>query len=498
MIHSPPITRSRSVLTTSAGDTTVNELLIVSESSMNADARNMADESGSSVDVTSVSSSGAAVITSNAVEMTASCGLSGSCGNMTFSYPNPIVSVSSSHPSIPYGQPYLPYPLYPQFTQHQFVPHASCQQNPQYPLPYQQFPVQYPTGTNVHQVRNVDFDLSQNRFDSNNFPQYRPDQRTDPNPSNQHFNTLSVGTDTDLINLEPPSQNISNFIPRSFHRDFKLPNFWKDQPKAWFEFVEGKLKLMNIETDSLKYYAIADVLSSDTNIRRDIRDILDKPPVENKYAALRERLEGVYSETSRQKIETLLSTFELGDRRPSQLLRELQFHAGNMCDTNFLKQIWNRRLPQCIRTVLASLPEDYPLEKLSKIADDVLDAQGQNFINSIAKKTVPNEVDTKHVLASSVNSIESTLLSAITQLSTQLAQLNSNFLTNNSSNDKQNSRQRSRSRSSQHEQYRTNSKSRDNSQSRQHDVCWYHRKYNENAKHCRSPCKFSVNVSENK
>lgn len=291
-----------------------------------------------------VSSSMASVVTKSNAAMTSGVQPSSAemYGGSTFSthLNNPMVS------SYPYAPPYFMYPPYAPPGGGQIV----------YRAPYSQFQHgSYDSGEYARHMFDANLNFEQVRKEPNNAPQFSQVPNPIPNP-------LYVKTES-LVDIDPPVGKEMHSVPRSFHRDFKLPSFWKDQPKAWFEFVEGKLSLMNIESDSLKYYAIADVLSSDPNIRRDIRDLLDKPPSANKYDALRERLEDVYSETSRQKIETLLSSVELGDRRPSQLLRELQFRAGNMCDTHFLKQIWNRRLPQFIRTSLASIPDDYPLEK---------------------------------------------------------------------------------------------------------------------------------------
>jgi hypothetical protein len=57
-----------------------------------------------------------------------------------------------------------------------------------------------------------------------------------------------------------------------------------------------------------------------------------------------------------QRIHQLLALEEMGERKPSQLLRHLNSLDPDVPD-DFLRSIWSRRLAPNVRVVLAGQPE---------------------------------------------------------------------------------------------------------------------------------------------
>jgi hypothetical protein len=65
-------------------------------------------------------------------------------------------------------------------------------------------------------------------------------------------------------------------------------------------------------------------------------------------AALIERL----SDSVSKRVEKLLETQDLGDRKPSQLLRDMRKLAGSAVSDDFLTTMWKNRLPANMRAIL--------------------------------------------------------------------------------------------------------------------------------------------------
>ena len=91
----------------------------------------------------------------------------------------------------------------------------------------------------------------------------------------------------------------------------------------------------------------------------EIRDLLIRPPTDAPYDNLKAELVKRTAASEQRKLQQLISGEELGDRKPTQLLRRMQQllgdHLGAMPDNNaFLKELFLQRLPSNVRIVLAS------------------------------------------------------------------------------------------------------------------------------------------------
>ena len=75
------------------------------------------------------------------------------------------------------------------------------------------------------------------------------------------------------------------------------------------------------------------------------------------------------------KLDRLLSGLQLGDKKPSQLLREMQSLATDQISEPVLTNLWLQRLPTHAQEILSCM-ESAELTKISIAADKILDVCG--------------------------------------------------------------------------------------------------------------------------
>ncbi|XP_071581422.1 uncharacterized protein [Temnothorax nylanderi] len=220
----------------------------------------------------------------------------------------------------------------------------------------------------------------------------------------------------------------------------KVPPFWTDEPELWFAQLESQFTLGSITQDSTKYaYVLSHI---ETKQAREIKDLITRPPEENKYESIKKALIQRLSISQEQQIRQLLELEEMGDRRPSQFLRHLQALASTAIPEQLLRTLWIGRLPSQLQAILATRNADN-LEDVAEQADRI------------------HEVTCRAVTVASMQSA--------TSLESRLSR------SNNRSNKRD--RPRSRSRKGQKEE-------------KEADICYFHRRFKEKARKCTQPCNF--------
>jgi hypothetical protein len=159
----------------------------------------------------------------------------------------------------------------------------------------------------------------------------------------------------------------------------KIPPFWKSNPALWFKQLESQFINCGIVQDSAKYHAVVPAIES--NILSEVSDIIMKTPENNMYEKLKTTMINRFLEPETTKLKKILHTrtFELGDKRPSQLLREMQKLSDNKFSDDVLKILWIQRLPAQCQTVLSCF--DSELEELASKADKIMQATTNTVIN---------------------------------------------------------------------------------------------------------------------
>lgn len=237
----------------------------------------------------------------------------------------------------------------------------------------------------------------------------------------------------------------------------RIPPFWPDKPELWFSQLEGQFYLNAITVDATKFWYVVGQLES--RYAAHVEDVILRPPPADKYDTIKMELIKRLSTSQQQRIRQLLEHEEIGDRSPSQFLRHLRTLAGTTVQDEFLKTLWLNRLPSTMQAILVA-QSGLTLEKLAGIADAIKDTSAPHQVAAMAN---PNPTPAAFDL----------LVNEIRKLTLQVSELSRNRPAYR--------QDRSRSRGD-----RTGSRS----QSREPEVCWFHRKFGNDARNCRAPCNF--------
>ncbi|GFU74931.1 uncharacterized protein TNCV_2333611 [Trichonephila clavipes] len=214
---------------------------------------------------------------------------------------------------------------------------------------------------------------------------------------------------------------------------------------------------------------VSPVMILDAETLSYVSDIVLSPPNSDKYHILSQRLITQFSDLETQKIKKLLTDLQLGDEKPSHLLRKMKELSNGQLQDDFLQSLWLQRMPPHIQTVLSASSE--PLDKLAIIADKVSEVVGSSS-TICAATTVPPPSQSS---SCSVQPTMDSLARQIQELSLQVAEL---------------TRERNSSRHQRYSSDRRRSHSRSRSVNRGSGICYYHRRYKEQARKCVSPCAF--------
>ncbi|GFW34180.1 helitron_like_N domain-containing protein [Trichonephila clavipes] len=247
----------------------------------------------------------------------------------------------------------------------------------------------------------------------------------------------------------------------------RLPPFWKSNVRLWIAQCDHAFTFSGISSDDTKYSAL--VANLDAETLSYVSDIVLSPPNSDKYHTLSQRLITQFSDSDTQKIKKLLTDLQLGDEKPSHLLRKMKELSNGQLQDDFLQSLWLQRMPPHIQTVLSASSE--PLDKLAIIADKVSEVVGASS-TICAATTVPPPSQSS---SCSAQPTMDSLARQIQELSLQVAEL---------------IRERNSSRHQRYSSDRRRSHSRSRSVNRGSGICYYHRRYKEQARKCVSPWAF--------
>ena len=237
--------------------------------------------------------------------------------------------------------------------------------------------------------------------------------------------------------------------------NLKIPPFYIQDPALWFLQVESQFITQRVTSERSRFHHVVGALQPEMAMQ--IRDLLLNPPSDHPYTHLKEALVQRTSASAQHRINQLLSAEELGDQKPSNLLRRLQQLAGDTpVDSQFLKELFMKRLPDQCRVVLAASRES-DIQQLSLLADRVMEVMPPH----VRAVTVPEPV--AEPLAE--------LRAEVAALRREMQDLST------------------RGRSASRSPTRNYGRSRSSSQSRKSSgLCWYHDKFGDNARRCVPPC----------
>jgi hypothetical protein len=124
----------------------------------------------------------------------------------------------------------------------------------------------------------------------------------------------------------------------------KLPEYWPDAPALWFSRAECSFLLRNVSEQREKFCLVVQALPRDS--MRLVADLVETPPAELMYNALKERLLHSHQLTDIQKVDFLVNMPALGDRKPTQLLAAIvEACPRGQENSVFMLALFLRKLP---------------------------------------------------------------------------------------------------------------------------------------------------------
>lgn len=247
----------------------------------------------------------------------------------------------------------------------------------------------------------------------------------------------------------------------------RLIPFWREHPQVWFVQFEAVIDPLHCSDDQKYRYALQQLQSADIG---HLSDLLLNPPATGKYNALKQRLLSVYGTSEVKNFQKLISGLELGDQKPSALLRKMKELGGNMITKEGLRIEWLNNLPPHIRVTL-SINSESSLDTLAAMADKMAEFSGEPPTVAAVSANSSAEIN-------ALSKVFEKLTYEISELRAEVAELK---------------RSRSRSRP-----FRARSSSRAPSRSRTRSSsrkpgdkdweCRYHYKFGDKARRCESPC----------
>ncbi|XP_015921516.1 uncharacterized protein [Parasteatoda tepidariorum] len=165
----------------------------------------------------------------------------------------------------------------------------------------------------------------------------------------------------------------------------KIPIFNITDPHLWFHMVEATFQLATpkpITESKTKFnYCFAHL---PPEVAAVVRDVIITPNAEDPFKKLKEEVIARCGETKSQEIRRLLSGEQLGDRKPSELLRTMQRRAeSHEISDSLLLELFLNQLPQHVQSILAAIPS-LNSTRAAEIADKVMEVSTSSEVCEVS------------------------------------------------------------------------------------------------------------------
>ena len=265
----------------------------------------------------------------------------------------------------------------------------------------------------------------------------------------------------------------------------KLPPYWTAHPQLWFCQVESLFSTRGMRADSSRFHHVVAALPPEVALV--VSDFLMHPPGNGRYEGLKKTLIQRTTASSQKRLRQLLTSEELGDRKPSQLLRNMRRLLGETqpADESLLGELFLQHLPTNVQAILASARID-TLEEQATMADKIMEVVPSSLPFIAAVDVPPRETALPRDAAIPQNVAAPSCDAAIRVLTAELAALRKDISTLK----KQFRPPRLRSHSHSRQTTGVGASSTSSTVSTDSGLCFYHAKYAEKARYCTQPCTY--------
>ncbi|XP_064470058.1 uncharacterized protein LOC135384802 [Ornithodoros turicata] len=268
----------------------------------------------------------------------------------------------------------------------------------------------------------------------------------------------------------------------------RLPPFWHKNPSIWFIQAETQFRLSGISSELTMYRHIVAALPPEIAI--EVADALQAPPQENPFTNLKTAILDCTTLTERKRLQQLLNAEELGDRRPSQLLRSMESLLGDRAptfDAHLLRELFLQRLPPQAQMILAAA-SSLPTDDLAQQADKIMEVVGPGVASHSQPSSDPSEsrCDADRCRHDPVHARLDSLSADISHLRECIDALSADRTTRRQHSPH---RRRFRGQTSRTRRRSSSPRSEDSSV----PWCWYHHRFGARAEKCTLPCGWSGN-----
>lgn len=232
-------------------------------------------------------------------------------------------------------------------------------------------------------------------------------------------------------------------------QNVSLPKFWRHSPHVWFTHADAVFANHRVSANSTRVNYVLAALDEDG-----VRAVADLVGPHATFDAIRQRLIDAYDVPRASLFRSFVQPGGMGDRRPSQLLRDMRAILPAGIGEEALREFWLLKLPANVRVVVASL--DCPLEPLAIRADHVMEACEAHAVEQVNRE------------GDRIEGLEREIVALTRQVQALVA----------SGSRAPMSLPQPRRRAS---------------PTSAHDVCYYHNLYGSAARKCRKPCAFFNN-----
>ncbi|VDP31822.1 unnamed protein product, partial [Echinostoma caproni] len=167
----------------------------------------------------------------------------------------------------------------------------------------------------------------------------------------------------------------------------RAPELMPEDPEAFLALLESRFHEAGITGQLSRYHKLLSAIPRDMLIN--FRDIYMNIPAHNPYDVLKKHFFVRMAVSEEKRIQLLLSGIQLGNLKPSQLLRQMRALVGNTTlDDSVLRQIWLQRLPPYVQSILNVFAHAHSLDELAEAADRAME-QAQLFQPTMANVGSP-------------------------------------------------------------------------------------------------------------